>query len=248
MGESRSIINEIIDYLKSIFETRLLSIDNLLGQIEVVEWNGLRAVRKSFQKQIGLLKWLPPSILYKASYPFVISPQERFNRELLFFSAGDGSKYRVPRIYDVIESDLIIIREFIEGRPLMYNLDTCTLIARSLADVHLKGFVLGDVKPSNFIIRDEDVYIIDAEQAVRNETPELFGWDLMLTLLFASYRYVIDLNGFKAFTRKFLETYLDVGGQSIWVKSITSAKNLSIGLLMPLHYLKAVSDIVSSIL
>lgn len=248
MGEYRNVINEIIDYLKNIFETHLLSIDNLLGQIEVIEWNGLKAVRKSFQKQIGLLKWLPPSMLYKASYPFVISPQERFNREVFFFSAGDGARYRVPRIYEVVESDLIIIREFIDGKPLVYNLDTCALIARALADVHLKGFALGDVKPSNFIIKGEDVYIIDAEQAVRKGSPELFGWDLMLTLLFASYRYVIDLNGFKAFTRKFLESYLDAGGQSIWVKSITSPKNLSIGLLMPLHYLKAVSDIVSIIL
>lgn len=248
MDESKNVLKEVIEHLKSIFDPHLPSIDSLLGQIEIIEWRGLKAVRKRFSSEIGLIKWLPPSLLYKSSYPFAILPAERFKRELNFFSLGDGSWYKVPRIYEVNGEELVIIREYVYGRTLTYDLSTCKLLAKVLAEVHLKGLVLGDVKQSNFLLNNDVIYIIDAEQAITAPSAELAGWDLMLTLLFASYKYVIDSRSFKEFVENFLREYLDSGGLRVGVESMLSVRNLSIALLMPLYNLAAITDIVHKII
>lgn len=249
MGDSKSVLSGVVEHLRGVFGLHLPGLEDLLGQVELVEWRGLRAIKKNFSSEVGLLKWLPPSLFYKSSYPFALSPAERFRRELNFFGMGNGNWYKVPRIYSVDESKLIIIREYIDGRPLTYSHSTCKLLARAMAEVHSRGLVLGDVKPSNFIISDNAIYIIDAEQAISglSNSDELAGWDLMLTLLFVSYRYVIDSHGFREFVERFLKDYIDSGGSRAGVSSITSLKNLSIGLLMPLYNLVTIMNIVGRI-
>lgn len=244
--EFKELLSEVIKHLKEFTQSQIINVDLLLGQIDIIEWDGVKAVRKKFSSEIGLLKWLPPSIFYKASYPFTINPYERFRRELRFFSSS-GRWYKVPKVYEINEEEVVIIREFIEGNKLTYELEISEHLGRVLAEVHFKGYALGDVKPSNFIISNNDIYIIDAEQAVMNNDNELFGWDLILTLLFASYKYVIEPKLFKEFAKQFISSYLNNGGSILGVKSIFSIKNLSIALLIPPHTLKILIEAVTDV-
>ncbi len=247
-SEFKELLSEVVKHLKEFSRGQIINIDVdvLLGQVDIMNLGGLKVVRKKFSSEIGILKWLPPSIFYKASYPFTVVPNERFKRELKFFSSGGGRWYRVPKVYEIDEVNLILVREFVEGSKLAYDLEASNLLGKVLAEVHSKGYALGDVKPSNFIVND-GVYIIDAEQAVAGGNDDLFSWDLILTLLFISYRYVVDPGGFKKFASQFINSYLEVGGSITAVKSIFSIKNLGIALLIPPHTLRTLVEVVSEI-
>jgi tRNA A-37 threonylcarbamoyl transferase component Bud32 len=244
-GEFKELLNEVLKYLKRFTQAQTVDLDMLLGQIDILEVNGLRVVRKRFSSEVGILKWLPPSIFYKASYPFTINPSERFRRELSFFNLGSGRFYSVPRLYGVDEGNLIIVREYVDGRKLSYDRESCELLSKALAEIHSRGYVLGDVKPSNFVINDRGIWVIDAEQAVVTSNEVLFGWDLILTMFFASYKYVVDVENFKDFIKSFIRGYLGSGGKVLWVKSMFSIKNLGIALLIPPHTLKVLMEELS---
>ncbi|MEM0453923.1 MAG: hypothetical protein QXO98_04640 [Sulfolobales archaeon] len=243
-AEFKELLSEVVKHLKEFTRSQVVNIDLLLGQVDIITWNGLKAVRKKFSSEIGILKWLPPSIFYKASYPFTVVSHERFKRELQFFINGGGKYYGVPKIYEVDEENTTLIREFVEGNKLTYELEISDLLGKALAEIHFRGYALGDVKPSNFIVSDK-VYVIDAEQAVANNNHDLFGWDLILTLLFISYRYVVEPGNFKKFVYHFIKSYLDSGGNMLNVKSVFSIKNLSIALLIPPHTLKSIVEVLS---
>ncbi len=242
--EFKELLSEVIKHLKEFTQSQIINVDLLLGQVDIIEWNGVKAVRKKFSSEIGFLKWLPPSIFYKASYPFTISPYERLRRELQFFSSG-GKWYNVPKVYEIDEEEAVIIREFIDGNKLTYDLEISEVLGKALAEIHSNGYALGDVKPSNFIINDNNIYVIDAEQAVMSDNNELFSWDLILTLLFASYKYVVEPGEYKKFVKRLINSYLNSGGSILGVKSIFSIRNLSIALLIPPHTLKTLIELVT---
>lgn len=244
--EFKELLSEVVKHLKEFTRSQVVNVDLLLGQVDIIEWGGVKAVRKKFSSEVGILKWLPPSIFYKASYPFALIPYERFRRELQFFSHGSGKWYKVPKIYEVDEEEIMLVREFVDGSRLTYDLEVSESLGKALAEIHSKGYALGDVKPSNFIVRD-GIYVIDAEQAFMSNNTELFGWDLILTLLFVSYRYIVDPGGFKKFTKQFINNYLDGGGRISHVRSIFSIKNLSIALLIPPHTLKTLVEVVTEV-
>jgi len=244
--EFKELITEVVKHLKEFINSQLINIDIIVGQVDIIEWHGLKAVRKKFSSEIGILKWLPPSLFYKASYPFTISPYERFRRELTFFSRGGGRWYRVPKVYEVNERELTLVREFIDGNFLGYNVEHAELFARALAEIHSSGYVLGDVKPTNFVVGD-GLWVIDAEQSTVAGGSELMGWDLILTLLFASYSFFTDVSEFRRYVRVFLKSYVSYGGSLGAVKSILSIKNLSIALLIPPHHLVSLADTVDDV-
>jgi tRNA A-37 threonylcarbamoyl transferase component Bud32 len=244
-GEFRELLNEVLKYLRRFTHGQTVDLDVLLGQIDILEINGLKVVKKKFLSEVGILKWLPPSIFYKASYPFTLNPSERFRRELNFFNLGGGKYYKVPRLYEIDEENLIIVREYIDGRKLSYDRESRELFSKALAEIHSRGYVLGDVKPSNFIINNQGIWIIDAEQAIVTSDEVLFGWDLILTMFFASYKYVVDVEDFKDFIKSFIRSYLSSGGKVVWVRSIFSIRNLGIALLIPPHTLKVLIEELS---
>lgn len=243
-AEFKELLGEVVKHLKEFTRSQMVNIDILLGQVDIITWRGLKAVKKKFSSEVGILKWLPPSIFYKASYPFTVVSHERFRRELQFFLSGGGRWFKVPKIYEVDEENTVLIREFIDGSKLTYELGVSELLGKVLAEIHLRGYALGDVKPSNFIVSD-GIYVIDAEQAVITSNNDLFSWDLILTLLFISYRYVVEPKDFKIFVKHFIESYLEGGGSILNVKSIFSIRNLSIALLIPPHTLKSIVEVLS---
>ena len=239
----------IIKYINEILGVPV-SIEKFISQAEVITYEGRKAIRKIFTREIGIIKWLPPTLLFRPIYPFSLDPKERFRRELNFLklgASGHWTTFSTPKVLSFNDNSLTIIREYIDGPLINYKRDV-NILATALAEIHSKNYVLGDVKPTNFVVSNGTLYIIDAEQAIESSSIEHRAWDLALNIFFMSYIALWDVPAFKDLVRKFLENYLSSGGSSESVKNITSVKLSSISLLMPLPHLVALVRVIEELL
>ncbi len=241
LKEISSEISRMISELRKVF--RVESIDVLIAQSEVREINGVKVVMKKFTSEIGLLKWLPPAIFLKVSYPFALTPKERFEREMRFMSFSGWEGFKVPRILNADHENLIVIREYVEGEPLSCDRrDNVVALGRILAEVHSKGFCLGDVKPTNFITNREAIYVIDAEQSVYFRE-ELGSWDLMVATFFISLANYMNIDMFQELFEEFSRSYLESGGLMRSYCDMLSPRNAVLATFIPLPNLVVISNI-----
>jgi len=200
----------------------------VLDQIEIVEKDGLKLVVKRFS-DLPSLKWLI-SLPFKPLYPFTLSACERLKREYGFFKAGHG-RFKTPRVYLVDWKDKTLEREFIDGVKLssMEILEAVDILASTLASLHREGWCLGDSKPSNFILKDGVIYIIDGEQAVKSNSENYRIWDLTFTLFSLGASKPLDtvMESYDMkILRRFSHSYLKAGGSSSLLKLAIKTLNL----------------------
>lgn len=231
----------MLSELRKVF--RIENIDVLIAQSEVKEIDGVKVVVKRFTSEIGLLKWLPPAIFLKVSYPFALTPRERFEREMKFMGFSSWEGFRVPKIFNVDHENLTVVREYVEGEALNCGKrDDVVALGRILAEVHSKGFCLGDVKPTNFITNRETIYVIDAEQSVHFRE-ELGSWDLMVATFFISLANYMNIDIFQKLFEEFSRSYLDSGGSIRSYCDMLSPRNAILATFMPLPNLVIISNI-----
>lgn len=240
MGSLDSLLRSLRDLVGNAY-----LLDRLISQSEVVDVGGGKVVKKRFVKEVGVIKWLPPTILLRGTYPFTLNPKERFSRELDFFTNEVWEGVKVPEVIAADEEVLEIVREYVDGKPLDYRVNA-DLIARTLAEIHCRGRALGDVKPTNFLVTGEGtLYVIDAEQSVRTTDRAHWAWDIALTMFFASYANLTDLGGFRRFVSRFVKSYVASGGLVETFDEILTPRFSPLTLLMPLPHLFAMVDEVN---
>ena len=225
------IYSNMFDFLRVPAEV----LDRLVSQPEIIEWAGVKAVRKRFTKHIGLLKWVPAAIVFRAAYRFSVSPGERLRREVSFFSRGWGDLV-VPRVLSVDEDRFVLIREFIEGRRIDLRKD-CGAIGTALGSIHGRGAALGDTKPSNFLMVGDRVALIDAEQSLLEARPYEMGWDLLLTALFLSLFYITNTEAFRSCVKELINSYVKAGGKRDALDGVGSIRNSGLAVIIPLMHL-----------
>ncbi|MEM0363405.1 MAG: serine/threonine protein kinase, partial [Sulfolobaceae archaeon] len=84
----------------------------------------------------------------------------------------------------------------------------------------------------NFVVVNDKLAVIDAEQSLKSTDSYYRAWDLLVLFLFLSYK-VSNLNQFQLMARKFLEEYkVD---KSV-VRDFFNIKNINLmGLYPPTH-------------
>lgn len=207
-----------------------MDLEYLLSQVRVKEENGRKVIVKDYLS-FNSLKWYLLSFATSGSYPFSSNPNDRFNRELEFMRIDDHDIPH-PRIINCDSESKTMEREYIERKNEMIP---PRKIAELLSKIHDYGYVLGDTKLSNFILgQDDRVYIIDAEQAIRSDSPELRAWDVDVVLAFYGLKNYFDLNGFKADATEFLSNYKGLGGISNYMFNLETMVPL---FLIPLTHI-----------
>ncbi len=239
-------LNELLRNLREFIVSSVPNMDKLISQTEVIERNGRKLVVKKFTKEIGLIKWIPPAVIFRATYPFTLLAKERFRREVRFLTSP-WVRFKTPKLIEAREEEPTIVREYVEGEILNYKKDS-PLLAAALAEIHMKGWALGDVKPTNFIVsRGGELYVIDAEQAVDTGNTSHMSWDLMLTAFFAAYTYFFDLEGYRKVLRGFFKAYLSQGGQYSAVEEVGGFKFGGLIFLMPLPHSYVLAETIDNI-
>jgi Kae1-associated kinase Bud32 len=167
---------------------------------------------------------------------FAVLGQSRLEKEyainMFLYSKG----FPVPKIIYISHQNRMIFKEYIEGKELVENIkriisstnneNDVTIVkevGRKIAKAHNLGVSLGDCKPENFIVKGNDIVLLDLEQATRqgNKT-----WDIAEFLYFSGH-YSPLISSSKAIsiiTRNFIEGYLEAGGKKEIIKNASSAR------------------------
>jgi tRNA A-37 threonylcarbamoyl transferase component Bud32 len=240
----RGLSSELDRFLTEL--RRALSIeglDSLVAQSEVREEGGVRVVVKRFTKEVGLLKWLPPAVFLRASYPYALSPRERFGREVRFMTFQGWEGFRVPRVLSFDEEELVIVREYVDGRYLdCGRVEDVARLGSVLAESHRKGFSLGDVKPTNFLVSGGSTYVIDAEQSTQFRE-ELGSWDIAVATFFIALLNVARVREFGEYYAAFSEAYVGGGGSISSYCDLLSPRNAVMLAFIPLTHLVTVVEV-----
>lgn len=156
----------------------------MLNQSEIIEMDGVKVVRKRYGELKGIVKWLIADFPFlQLLYPFETDPWKRMTREYTFF-ANPPKRVKTPRVLRYDPKALEIIREYIEGRDIEVSEADATLVGEKFAEMHNQNFCLGDTKPSNFKIQGNELYVIDAEQAINYCYENSYkAWDVIFHLM-----------------------------------------------------------------
>lgn len=157
---------------------------NMLSQSTIIEINGKKYVKKSYGEIAGITKWVIVNFPFiQLLYPFETDPWKRMIREYSFF-INPPRTVKTPKILEYNPNELVLIREYIGGREPSLNGEDAVMLGEKLADIHNEDYCLGDTKPSNFILLNNEVYVIDAEQSIKECYEDAYKiWDTLFHLL-----------------------------------------------------------------
>ena len=116
-------------------------------------------------------------------------------------------------------------------------------VGRKIAEAHSLGVSLGDCKPENFIVTEDQVFFLDLEQAMRDGNQ---AWDIAEFLYYSGHYSppMSSANAAGIIARNFIEGYLEAGGKKETVKKAASARYTKVfSVFTPPHVLLAISNI-----
>jgi tRNA A-37 threonylcarbamoyl transferase component Bud32 len=218
-----------------------------LPQVSVKEEEGRLVVVKSFQGNPGILKWVALGLIYQGAYPFAVTPEARMRRELDFMNA-EHEFLRTPRILRVDWGRKEVTREYVEGAPLepWNRPEDSGILGQAIAMAHREGWVLGDTKPTNFVLSEEGhIYVVDAEQSLTLSDNRLRGWDLLVSFFFLSIMYPMDARTFRDRVEGLLTSYLASRGFREALDNVFNYRHSTLYALIPIHHLITLRSVIN---
>ena len=182
-----------------------------------------KAVVKRF-KNIVAFKWALLNIWAIPTKRFEKNPDARMAYEYTALLKFRELGFNTPRILLVYLSERILVTEFLEGKSLgeiisnylsggSEDLEPVKLYGKTLAELHSKGYTVGDTKPSNTLYSDTKLYLTDLEQAMEGGDP---SWDIAEFIYYA-IKLTSPSQRIKRFIEAFKEGYLTLGEKSVLV-------------------------------
>ncbi|RLG77329.1 MAG: hypothetical protein DRO12_02590, partial [Thermoprotei archaeon] len=165
------------DFRRSSRKLRLDLLDRLATDIEVGECIDRPCIAKKFFTPKSA-KWVVAKLTRFLATDFWVNPGVRLANEVIHTLLLRKAGVKVPKILAIDLETYTLFREYVEGTPLTQFVCTESaqpfkLVGETLASIHRRGIILGDTRPSNFIISPDnrDVYTVDLEQARRGGDP-----------------------------------------------------------------------------
>lgn len=220
-------------------------VDSISKQTKVLILDKKVFIVKNYASEIGLLKWyiIALSNLAVKIYPFTQDPFERMSREISFYKAPVKCIMK-PEFFIVDYVNLKLIRSFIKGTNYSYSAPVRVHreIGKCLGKCHEEGWVFGDTKITNFVVSDEGIYIIDAEQALREYDTKYATWDILVlisTLTSTGYlKAILDEYEYVRIVSEILDGYVEGNKNSseVLLNFKTSEFKLLTYLLIPFPF------------
>jgi tRNA A-37 threonylcarbamoyl transferase component Bud32 len=168
-------------------------------------------------KDVKGMKWGVLSFWSLKNSNFTANTTERLYREYRAVRELRNFGLATPEVIAVFLAQRMIVTRFIIGRDLS-KIETEFLNGRSedltplfsfgkdLAVMHNHGYCMGDTKPSNAILSDEDgkIYLVDLEQASPDGNKT---WDLA-EFIYYSVRFTLKEDRARKLVNSFVQGYL----------------------------------------
>src|SRR4029077_3673655 len=122
-----------------------------------------------------------------------------------------------------------LVREFVDGKPLSKFIeqilkgsdsepDYVKSYGKDLGIVHAAGFALGDAKAGNIVVKEDQLYFTDLEQAVEDGDQ---AWDIAEFLYYAG-KLSLKEEGIRIVANAFLDGYVEANGSENVAKARAS--------------------------
>lgn len=199
-----------------------------------------RIVVKVFKDWYGL-KWFPLALWALGTKGFSVLGRSRLEREYAINRYLSANGVYVPKILYASPKERMIFEEFVEGisltdvvRNIVLSkglapsfMDLVRRAGAELAKVHNLGVALGDCKPENLLVASNGrICFVDLEQASKGGDQ---SWDIAEFLYYAGHYvppFLVDV--VKQISRRFIEGYLDGGGNPENVRKARSIRYMKV--------------------
>ncbi len=160
--------------------------------------NSARLLKKGAEASLFLSEWHQRKVIIKVRIPKKYRPPQldeqirsyRTVHEPQLMHEAKIAGVTTPLIYMVDVPQSTIIMEFIEGQQVkqvlnkvtkMERHDLCVSIGESIARLHIRGLIHGDLTTSNLILNPKDkIFFVDFGLGEKNPELEAQGVDLHL--------------------------------------------------------------------
>jgi tRNA A-37 threonylcarbamoyl transferase component Bud32 len=172
---------------------------------------------KRFRDAKGI-KWSVLNLWTLKNANFTTNPMERLHREYHALLEFRKFGLNTPEILAVFLSHRMLVTKFVPGKDLSKlesefldglsnDLTPFFEFGRNLATIHNHGFCMGDTKPSNAILSNEDskIYFTDLEQA---NTEGNKTWDVA-EFIYYSVRFTLKETRVRQLIDSFIQGYLE---------------------------------------
>ncbi len=132
-------------------------------------------------------KWIPAFLASTPASRFQRDPRSRAATELAYSRILRGV-VRTPRTLslNIHGGGVVAVKEYIAGKPVLDVKDPRAWgeAGRALARIHNTGYTLGDANPSNFLVAEDGIAVVDLEQA-RRATLRRIAWDIVTVIAYS---------------------------------------------------------------
>jgi len=193
----RTSLEEIVSSLRPGRPITISPLAGVLNEVFLVTVGGEQYVAKKFTDWHGF-KWFTLNIVSFGSKLFSVSGKSRMANEygINRYLAEKGLK--VPQVIYASVKQRILIQNYIPGTALndfakqvvsqSYLTESQARLAEklgeTLARIHKVGVSIGDAKPENFVATDDEIFIVDLEQAGRRGD---YAWDIAELLFYTGH-------------------------------------------------------------
>ncbi len=209
-------------------QTRTLGEVYSTAKLITIRGDGQASYVFKYFADIRSMKWAF-LIVWAPKLKFSMSPQARMHREYIAARKLRASGLRIPRIVGAAIDDKVLVREYVDGKPLSKfieqilkgsasDLAHVNSYGRDLGTLHATGFALGDAKAGNILVREGQLYFTDLEQAVEGGDQ---AWDIAEFLYYAG-KLSLKEDAIRVVANAFLDGYVESNGTENVAKAKSS--------------------------
>jgi tRNA A-37 threonylcarbamoyl transferase component Bud32 len=231
----RASLEELIDNFKLPGPITITPLAGVLNEVSLITAGKEQLVVKKFTDWHGF-KWFTLNLVSLGSKLFAVSGKARMTNEygMNRYLAKRGVK--VPTIVYVSIRQRVLVERYLNGVSLdalcrnavnqrslaASDAEIFEHLGGALAGVHRLGVSVGDAKPENFVAKDEDVFVVDLEQAGKRGD---YSWDVAELLFYAGHYCTrpVALPALRGIVQAFTKGYLRKG-EAAYLKNAAAVK------------------------
>jgi len=200
---------------KTKADIKISKLGDIYSTTSLYVLNDTKVVVKHYAS-VKSLKWIALNFWMLGVVKLITSSRVRQLNEYKAFRILRELGINVPKIIGVSYNAKITVIEYIEGITLdciindilsfkSNDLKLVKMFGDILYNIHKYGYMLIDTKPSNIIVKDDKLYIVDLEQfRIYNN----YSWDL-ICFLYYSLKFIKNNDRVRDIVRGFIDGYTD---------------------------------------
>ncbi len=173
-------------------------------------------------RDIWAVKWAFLRLWALPGKTFDLAPLSRLRREYHAIRDLRRIGLNTPEIICVMLADRILVTKFVEGLDVgkvvsriqagkLQDESPLSRYGEAIAIAHSHGYTLGDTKPSNAIVQNDKLFLVDLEQAAEGGDK---SWDIA-EFIYYSNKLSLNAAAARRITAAFLDGYMKAGDRRV---------------------------------